>query len=102
MSLSKLPFDSIYRHGFVRVAVCVPRVGVATPRENADRTIELATRASANHATLALFPELGISCYSADDLFHQDALLEASLGAIAKVVEASRTLKPMLLVGAPL
>ena len=31
---------------------------------------------------MAIFPELGLSCYSCDDLFHQDALLEATLAAL--------------------
>ena len=53
-------------------------------------------------AAVALFPELGLSAYSNDDLFHQDALLEATLEALGVLVEASRDLSPVLLVGAPL
>jgi NAD+ synthase (glutamine-hydrolysing) len=45
---------------------------------------------------------MGISAYSNDDLFHQDALLEATRVALAGVVEASRALLPVLVVGAPL
>lgn len=95
-------FYSLYSHGFVRVAVCVPRVRVADPKFNTARTVELARRASQMHAAVALFPELGISAYSNDDLFHQDALLEATLAGIAEVVEASRDVAPVLLIGAPL
>ena len=51
---------------------------------------------------MALFPELGLSAYSDDDLFHQDALLEATREALGQLVEASRDLSPVLLVGAPL
>jgi NAD+ synthase (glutamine-hydrolysing) len=53
-------------------------------------------------AAVALFPELGISAYSNEDLFHQDALLDASEAAIAHLVKESRQLTPALLVGAPL
>lgn len=95
-------FGSIYTHGFLRAAVCVPHVKVAAPTFNAERTIALAARASEMNATVALFPELGISAYSNDDLFQQDALLDASLDALAAVVAASRELGPLLLVGAPL
>ena len=95
-------FDSIYTHGFVRAAVCVPRVRVADPSFNAARTLELARQAHDGKATIALFPELGLSAYSNDDLFHQDALLDGVLDAIGEVVDASRELKPVLLVGAPL
>jgi NAD+ synthase (glutamine-hydrolysing) len=96
------PFHSIYSHGFVRVAVCVPGVRVANPAYNAERIHALAKRASAAHAAVALFPELGISAYSCEDLFQQDALLEAVRRELAGLVKASRTLTPVLLVGAPL
>jgi len=97
-----LPFQSIYAHGFIRAAVCTPFLRVADPRFNIERTIGLARRASAQGAALALFPELGISAYTNDDLFHQDALLKATEAAIAELVEASRDLIPVLIVGAPL
>jgi NAD+ synthase (glutamine-hydrolysing) len=57
-------FFSIYSHGFVRAAVCTPLVRVADPEFNSERTLELARRASALHAAVALFPELGLSAYS--------------------------------------
>lgn len=95
-------FYSIYAHGFVRAAVCVPFVRVADPEYNADQTLGLAQRASEFNAAAALFPELGISAYSNDDLFHQDALLDATQAALARVIETSRDLSPVLLVGAPL
>jgi NAD+ synthase (glutamine-hydrolysing) len=95
-------FFNLYRHGMIRAAVCVPRVRVADPAVNAAATIALAQRAHAAGAVIALFPELGLSAYSNDDLFHQQALLDASLRALADVVEASRTLRPLLAVGVPL
>jgi NAD+ synthase (glutamine-hydrolysing) len=97
-----LPFNSPYAHGFVRAAVCVPFVRVADPAYNAERTLALARRASQEHAAVALFPEMGISAYSDDDLFHQDALLAATELGIARLVEESRALTPVLLVGAAL
>jgi NAD+ synthase (glutamine-hydrolysing) len=102
MSNAHRPFYSIYTHGIVRVAVGIPAVRVADPAFNVERTAELARRASAAHAAIALFPELGISAYSNEDLFHQDALLEATVEALARLVAASRDLTLLLLVGAPL
>lgn len=96
------PFDSIYSHGFIRAAVCIPHVRVADPAFNVERTIALARRASEQQAAVALFPELGLSAYSNDDLFHQDALLDASRSALIQLIDASRDLTPVLLVGAPL
>lgn len=95
-------FFSLYSHGFVRVAVGVPLVRVADPHYNAAQTLELAKQASEAGAALVLFPELGISAYSNDDLFLQDALLDATVDALGGLVEASRELHSILIVGAPL
>src|SRR5690606_12553972 len=86
----------------VRAAVCVPRLRVADPGYNARHTLELARQASDAHAAVALFPELGISAYSCDDLFQQDALLDGVLDALSTIIDESRDLSPVLLVGAPL
>lgn len=96
------PFDSIYSHGFVRLAVCVPRVRVADVSFNVERTLALASRASDQQAVAAVFPELGLSAYTCGDLFQQDALLESVENGLQKIVQRSRELTPVLLVGAPL
>ena len=96
------PFQSIYSHGFIRAAVCIPFVRVADPDYNVEHTLGLAQRASELNAAVALFPELGISAYSNEDLFHQDALLDATEAALGRLVAESRELTPVLLVGAPL
>jgi NAD+ synthase (glutamine-hydrolysing) len=96
------PFNSLYSHGYARVAVCVPRVKVAEPAFNAERTLALAQQADADKAVLALFPEMGLSAYSNDDLFHQDALLDATEAALGRIVQESTPLVPILVVGAPL
>ena len=85
-----------------RVAVAVPPVRVADPDFNVERTISLARKATDEGAVLVLFPELGLSAYTNDDLFHQDTLLDASRAALREVVEESRNLRSLLLVGAPL
>jgi NAD+ synthase (glutamine-hydrolysing) len=98
----RAPFQSIYSHGFVRAAVCIPAVRVADPAFNLEHTLRLAREASDAHAAVALFPELGISAYSCDDLFQQDALLDAVQEALATLVRESVGMTPVLLVGAPL
>lgn len=95
-------FYSVYTHGIVRAAVAIPFVRVADPAHNVERTAHLARRASEIGAAVVLFPELGISAYSNEDLFHQDALLDATVSALSLLVEESRDLTPVLLVGAPL
>ena len=95
-------FFNFYNHDFVRIAVGVPSVRVADPAYNADHTIALVREAAERKAVLALFPELGLSAYSCDDLFQQRALLDACLEAIGRVAEATAKLSIVSVVGAPL
>jgi len=97
-----VPFDSLYRHGFVRIAVGTPRVAIAEPSINAAGIVELARRADRCGALLALFPELGLSGYSIDDLVQQDALLDAVERALAELLDSTRDMRTMLIAGAPL
>ena len=95
-------FFNLYAHDFARVAVASPRCRVADPAFNAQETIKLARQAAEQGAVLAAFPELGLSAYTCDDLFHQRALLDACLAALGDVVEASRELPLAMIVGLPL
>lgn len=97
-----MSFYNLYRHNFLRVAVCVPEVRVADPAFNAQQTIALLDQAAQSHAALALFPELGLTAYSCEDLFHQDALLDAAQVALGHIVQKSRELPTVALVGVPL
>ncbi len=94
-------FHSIHAHGFVRAAVCTPAVLPGDPGFNAAETLRMARQGDVESCDLMLFPELGLSAYAIDDLFMQDALLKRVEAEIAALCEASKTLKPVLIVGAP-
>ena len=96
------PFFNLYSHGFARVAVGVPECRVADPAFNAAQTIALAQQAAQGGAVLVAFPELGLSAYTCDDLFHQKALLDACEAALDQVVRATAELDIAVVVGAPL
>jgi NAD+ synthase (glutamine-hydrolysing) len=98
----KSQFFNLYSHDFARVAVGVPRCRVADPAYNAAQTIDLAKQAAERGALLVAFPELGLSAYTCDDLFHQRALLDACEDALAAVVAASKTITITMIVGMPL
>ncbi len=97
-----MSFFNLYRHNFLRAAVCVPTLRVADPAYNAAQTVALMREAESHRAVLAVFPELGLSAYTCDDLFHQDALLDAARDALGEVVEASCALELVSVVGLPL
>jgi NAD+ synthase (glutamine-hydrolysing) len=95
-------FFDLYRQGFARVAVAVPRCRVADPAFNAAQTVDLLHEAARAGAALVAFPELGLSAYTCDDLFHQRALLDACEAALAQVLAASETCTAVAVVGLPL
>ncbi|HOT28290.1 MAG TPA: NAD(+) synthase, partial [Candidatus Ozemobacteraceae bacterium] len=99
--MKRLPFDSPYAHGFIRGAVAVPVVHLADPAANLAETLVLARQAHDECAAVVTFPELGLTGYSCEDLFHQAALIDAAEDAVAGVRNASRGLMPVLVVGAP-
>ena len=96
-----MSFRSIYRHGFVRVAACTVRTALADPAANAKAILRVARQCHDRAVAVAVFPELALSAYSIDDLRLQDALLDAVERAAAEIIEASRELMPLLVVGAP-
>jgi len=98
---SRGDFFNLYRHGFVRVAVATPRVRIGDPRHNADATLELMQQAARDKALLAVFPELGLSAYTCDDLFHQRTLIDAAESALAQLLARTRNLPLAALVGLP-
>ena len=97
-----MDFHNPYRHEFVRIAACVPRLAVADPAFNAEQTLALLQQGHERSVALMVFPELGLSAYAIDDLLLQDALLEAVQVQLGRLVEASRKLFPAFAVGAPL
>ena len=97
-----MTFFSPYRHEFLRVASCVPRIEIGDPAFNVVQTLDLARHGDAQKVALMIFPELGISAYAIDDLLFQDALLDRVEAAVADITAASRDLFPVLVVGAPL
>ncbi len=95
-------FLSIYHQGMIRTAVGIPLLKVADPAYNSEQIMNLASQASEGSASLVVFPELGLSAYSNEDLFHQEALLKEVILQIEHIKNNSRQFSPVLLIGAPL
>jgi NAD+ synthase (glutamine-hydrolysing) len=101
-SLADMNFRSLYRHGFARVAACTTRTTLADPAANAEAILAMARSCDEQSVALTVFPELCISGYAIGDLLQQTVVLDAVEAAIDTIVDASASLLPLLLVGAPL
>lgn len=95
-------FFNFYNHELVRVGVAVPAVRVADPAFNAQQISGHIAQAAERRAIAVLFPELCLSAYSCEDLFHQGALLEEVRSALRGILDASRAQPVMAVVGVPL
>ncbi len=97
-----MSFYNLHRHDFVRAAAAIPEVHLADPAANAAATVALARDAAARGVTVCVFPELGLTGWSCDDLFHQEALQSAARDALARVLGDTARLPIVLVVGLPL
>ncbi len=94
-------FFSIHRQGLLRVAACTPRIHIGDPAANREETLALMRAGEARHADLMVFPELGLPAYAIDDLLLQDTLLDAAETALRELLEDSRAMRVVCVVGAP-
>ena len=97
-----MDFANAYSHGFARVAACTVPVSIADPRTNAENILAGARTCHEDGVAVAVFPELGVTGYSIEDLFLQDPVLDEVVAAIERIVDESRELLPVLVIGAPL
>ena len=88
--------------GFARLSAAVPRCGVADMSGNLESTLELWRQADRLGSAVVVFPELGLSAYTVRDLFLDGTLLEGCLTSLGTLLEESRRLRPLALLGLPL
>jgi NAD+ synthase (glutamine-hydrolysing) len=91
------------RYGFFRVAAACPRARIADPQGNLAEILELVSEARAKGVQLLVTPELGLTGYTAADLFFQETtLLRAAEDALGKLCAKTARLDMTIAVGLPL
>jgi len=90
-------------YGFVRVAAVSPLLRVADVVANRIRSIELLDLAESRGVAVLVFPEMGLTGYTCNDLYFQKALQEAAVESLLLLAEAtSHRFGGLALVGLPL
>ncbi|MBD2759439.1 NAD(+) synthase [Yimella sp. cx-573] len=97
-----MDFYSAYAQGYARVASCTVPTAIADPATNAASIIEEVKAVHDDGVAVAIFPELCVSGYAIEDLLLQDPLLDAVPDALATIAQATKDLRPLVVVGAPL
>lgn len=90
------------QYGFIKVCAATPDMRVADVDFNTKKIIEAITESAENGSQLTVFPELCVCGYTCGDLFNQPALIKACETAINKIVAATKDLKTIVFVGAPI
>ncbi|TVP95857.1 MAG: NAD(+) synthase [Acholeplasmatales bacterium] len=87
----------MYYQDFVKVASITPKLEVGNPSYNVSEMLNILQTLK---SSIAVFPELGISAYTCNDLFFQQGLLEEVKENIARLL-ADNPFKGILVIGAP-
>lgn len=89
------------KDGFVKVAAASPKQKVADCGYNGEQILENIRAAEALGVKLLVFPELCISGYTCGDLFLQDTLVQACRREILRLLEQTKDLDLLFVVGFP-
>jgi len=88
--------------GFVSVAAMTPEVRVADVTFNVESIIGRVDEACVEHgAKVVVLPELCVTGYTCEDLFWQDALLDAAEAGIAEIAARTAEYDALVILGAP-
>ncbi len=88
-------------YGYVKVASAVPLVKVADCKYNVEQTESQIVQAEGLGVEIIVFPELGITSCSCGDIFQQNLLLDAAEQAILHLLDLTRKLDIISIVGLP-
>ena len=89
------------KYGFIKVASAIPAVRVGDVVFNIQQMEEQIALAEGKGVEVITFPELSLTGYTCQDLFRQQILLEASEQGIMMLLDFTRKLDIISIVGAP-
>ncbi len=89
-------------YGFIRVASAVPSVKVADCKYNVEQIEQQIILAEGQGVEIIVFPELSLTGYTCQDLFRQNLLLETTESAMLMLLDFTRQLNIISIVGLPI
>ena len=90
------------QHGFIKVAAAIPNVRVADCAFNTEQIKSLLMQAEQNGVEVVCFPELSITGYTCQDLFHSQQLLDDAEISLISLMDFTRNYDAVAIVGLPL
>lgn len=90
------------KYGIIKVASAVPTVKVADCQTNTKEIEAIIAKAEGQGNEIIVFPELSITGYTCQDLFRQQLLIDMAENCVMQLLEFSRQLNIICIVGVPL
>ena len=94
--------DTMMKYGYVKVAAGVPPVRVADCHYNTVQIEQMIRRAEEQGIQWIVFPELSVTGYTCMDLFMQECLLREAEQALLELVQRTKAVDVVCVVGMPL
>ena len=88
--------------GFIRVGAIVNKLALANPLKNADVIIKEIKKAERLGVSIVTTPELSLTGYTCGDLFLQEQLLDDSIKALEQVLNETKDIDIISILGMPL
>lgn len=88
-------------YGYVKVACAIPAVRVGDVAYNVEQIENLVIQAEGKGVEVIVFPELSLTGYTCQDLFRQQLLLDRVEQGVMRLMDFTRKLDIIAIVGAP-
>lgn len=89
-------------YGYVKVASAIPAVRVGDVAYNVEQIENLVIQAEGKGVEVIVFPELSLTGYTCQDLFRQQLLLDRVEQGVMRLMDFTRKLDIIAIVGAPI
>ncbi len=89
-------------YGFVRVGAIVNKLVLASPMDNAKEIVKMIRKADKESVSIVTTPELALTGYTCGDLFLQDELLDEIEKALSIILEDTKDLDIISIIGMPI
>ena len=93
---------NVLEYGFVRVGAIVNKLVLASPVDNAKEIVKMIRKADKEGVSIVTTPELALTGYTCGDLFLQDELLDEAEKALSTILEDTKDLDIISIIGMPL
>ena len=89
-------------YGFVRVGAIVNKLVLASPMDNAKEIVKMIKKADKEGVSIVTTAELALTGYTCSDLFLQDELLDEAEKALGIIIESTKDLDIISIIGMPI